>query len=151
MSGTEHPLQSKDPCPCDSGHRFGRCCGPILAGTTPAATAASLMRSRYTAFVIGDEAYLRRSWDPATCPTDIRPLDDRTWLGLTIKDVKAGTAADGSGTVTFVARYKIAGRAHRLQECSRFRKVEGRWYYVDGEVARDAGTTPRAQRRSKRR
>jgi SEC-C motif-containing protein len=34
--------------------------------------------------------------------------------------------------VEFVARYKIAGKAYRLHEISRFVRYEGRWYYVDG-------------------
>jgi SEC-C motif-containing protein len=33
-----------------------------------------------------------------------------------------------------VARSKLAGRAHRLQELSRFVREEGRWFYVDGDL-----------------
>ena len=34
--------------------------------------------------------------------------------------------------VEFVARYRVAGKAVRLHEHSRFLREGGRWYYVDG-------------------
>ncbi|MBP9654883.1 MAG: hypothetical protein KBE19_10895, partial [Rhodocyclaceae bacterium] len=42
---------------------------------------------------------------------------------------------DDRATVEFVARYRIAGRGHRLHELSRFVREEGRWFYVDGELS----------------
>ena len=33
----------------------------------------------------------------------------------------------------FVARWRVAGRATRMHERSRFVREEGRWYYVDGD------------------
>ena len=38
-------------------------------------------------------------------------------------------------TVEFVARSKLAGRAWRLHETSRFERSGGRWYYLDGTLA----------------
>ncbi len=88
------------------------------------------MRSRYSAYTLGDEAYLRSSWHASTCPADAIVQDDAAkWLGLEVKQHRQqGDAA----TVEFVARYKLGGRAHRLHEVSRFVREEGRWYYVDG-------------------
>ncbi|MFK7913329.1 MAG: YchJ family protein [Pseudomonadales bacterium] len=151
MTDTVPMPGAADSCPCTSGERFGRCCAPVLADAVAATTALALMRSRYTAFVLGDEVHLRSSWDPQTCPVDIHPLEQRHWLGLAIKDCVAGTAEDETGIVEFVARYKIAGKAQRLQERSRFRKVQGCWCYVDGEVARDAKAASRSSVRSSRR
>jgi SEC-C motif-containing protein len=59
------------PCPCGSGKPFDECCGPALAGVRPAADAAALMRSRYTAFARGDAAYLRVTWHPSTRPAEL--------------------------------------------------------------------------------
>ena len=125
-------LETKD-CPCGSGHEYNECCGQLISAQQVALTAEQLMRSRYTAFVIGDGDYLRRTWHPDTCPKEIG-LDEQTrWLGLKVKSTTAGTASDDNGTVEFVARYKIAGRGHRLHEVSRFVRRDGQWLYLDGE------------------
>jgi len=92
-----------------------------------------LMRSRYTAYVLGDTSYLRATWDDATCPPDLDASGTGTrWLGL---QIKRHTAIDADHEeVEFVARYKVDGRAHRLHEASRFRRnANGRWIYIDGE------------------
>lgn len=57
-------------CPCASGDTVAACCGPLLDGA-PAPTAERLMRSRYTAFVREDGAYLLRTWHPETRPETI--------------------------------------------------------------------------------
>ena len=57
------------------------------------------------------------------------------WLGLKILATDAGGPEDAHGTVEFVARYKIDGRARRLHERSRFRRRDGRWFYLDGDLA----------------
>jgi len=93
------------------------------------------MRSRYSAYVLALEPYLRGTWHTSTRPSP--PLFDKAenprWLGLEIKRHEM-TGAD-SALVEFVARYKIAGRAHRLHEISRFVREDGRWFYVDGDCS----------------
>ena len=89
------------------------------------------MRSRYSAFVLGDVAYLLDSWHPSTRPPLLQLDAGRRWLGLTLRRHVA-TAAD-QAEVEFVARSKLGGRAQRLHETSRFVREHGRWYYVDGE------------------
>lgn len=91
------------------------------------------MRSRYSAFVECDEAYLLASWHADTRPSRVRFDPGQRWLGLNIKAVEAGGESDKAGTVEFVARYKVAGKGHRLRERSRFEKIDGRWFYLDGE------------------
>ncbi|MEE4298414.1 MAG: YchJ family metal-binding protein [Pseudomonadales bacterium] len=118
------------PCPCGGG-RFGSCCGPILAGAA-ALTAEALMRSRYTAFTLGDARHLRRTWHPDTCPAELAPDPRRRWLGLRIRATAAGAPDDDLGTVEFVARYKVDGRGHRLHELSEFVRQDGRWVYLRG-------------------
>ena len=92
------------------------------------------MRSRYAAYVLGDEAYLLATWHPDTRPAtlDLTTAPPPRWLGL---QVKAHRPLDAEhATVEFVARYKINGRAHRLHEISRFEKHAGRWVYRDGDL-----------------
>lgn len=90
------------------------------------------MRSRYTAFALGDEQHLRDSWFPATRPDEVA-LDPATiWLGLDVLD--ADTSADGrSGRVRFRAKWRDgpSGAPRILEEHSRFVRRAGRWYYVD--------------------
>ncbi|MBF9334748.1 hypothetical protein G3N30_00355 [Microbacterium lacticum] len=123
-----------DPCPCGGG-TFGTCCGRILAGR-PAPTAEQLMRSRYTAFAVGDAAHLRATWHPSTAPESLTLDPAMRWDGLEIID--ATTAADDRrATVEFRARWHDAPSGQRgvLHEVSRFRRAAGRWYYLDGEVS----------------
>ena len=88
------------------------------------------MRSRYCAYSLQNEAYLRATWDERILPAERLVNDEPTrWLGL---EVKRHEADGDSATVEFVARYKIGGRAHRLHEVSRFVRFDGRWFYVDG-------------------
>ena len=115
-------------CPCGSGQGYPQCCGPLHAGQ-PAATAERLMRSRYSAFVLGLESYLLATWHPRTRPPALQ-LQATRWLGL---EVRQHDAAGDTASVEFVARYKLAGKAHRLHEKSRFLRENDRWFYVDGE------------------
>lgn len=119
-------------CPCGSRRAYAGCCGPLHAGT-PAPDAQALMRSRYSAYVMGDLDYLRASWHPTTRPDDLDLGDTRAtrWLGL---EVRRHAVIDADhATVEFVARYKVGGApAVRLHELSRFVREDGRWYYVDG-------------------
>jgi SEC-C motif-containing protein len=106
------------------------CCGRYLSGAASAPNAEALMRSRYSAYSLNDEAYLRATWDERTLPPEQLVHDDPTqWLGL---EIKRFVAEGSNATVEFVARYKIGGRAHRLHEVSRFVQHDGKWLYVDG-------------------
>ena len=96
------------------------------------ANAEALMRSRYDAFVAGDEAWLLATWHPSTRPAEVRFDPGAKWLGLEVRDHQASD--EDHAEVEFVARYRIAGRGVRLHERSRFVREQGRWYYVDGEV-----------------
>lgn len=92
------------------------------------------MRSRYTAYVYGLEAYLLATWDPQTRPAKLDlTLDAQTkWLGLQVK--RHLQTGETTALVEFVARYKVGGRAQRLHETSRFVREDGRWFYVDGDI-----------------
>jgi SEC-C motif-containing protein len=124
--------------PSAQAPRFADCCGRYIDGDTPAPSALELMRSRYSAYVLGETGYLRATWAPQTCPenVDADPAapDAPRWLGLQIKRFAA--IDDTHAEVEFVARYKVGGRAHRLHESSRFvRGDDMRWRYVDGDVS----------------
>jgi len=131
----------KQACPCGKG-AYGACCGRFIAGEAVPATAEQLMRSRYTAFSLREEAYLRATWHPDTLPEETLTAEsDIKWIGLDVikhKHVKDANEA----TVEFVARFKVGGRGHRLHEVSSFVRQPdaagvARWYYVDGAFPDD--------------
>ena len=90
------------------------------------------MRSRYSAFVLGDEAYLLATWHASTRPAQVETEPGTKWLGLVVRDHRAVDADHAE--VEFVARYRLAGRGARLHERSRFVREAGRWYYLDGDM-----------------
>lgn len=117
-------------CPC-GGADYATCCGRYHNGA-PAPDAESLMRSRYSAYVLKLETYLLATWYPGTRPVTLDLAADNTkWLDIDVK--KHLSESTDRATVEFVARYKVGGRAERLHEISRFVREEGRWFYVDGE------------------
>jgi SEC-C motif-containing protein len=122
-------------CDCGAPRAYVDCCGRFHAGPLhlQAPDAETLMRSRYSAYVRDLIDYLLTTWHPSTRPTSIEPNPPGLrWLGL---DVKQHQVQDADhATVEFVARSKLGGRAHRLQEKSRFVREGGRWFYVDGDL-----------------
>jgi len=121
-------------CPCQSGQMYVACCGPWHAGLLEgvhAPTPEALMRSRYSAYVLGLIDYLLATWHPSTVPGELE-LPPVKWLGL---EVLHSEQSGDAGVVEFVARCRDAGRAQRLHETSRFVREQGRWYYIDGQMA----------------
>lgn len=131
MAATRSKSQSTN-CLCGSNRLQAVCCEPLLAGEASAHHPEQLMRSRYCAFVQGLEPYLLATWHPKTRPAtlDLDAEPAVKWTGLTVLNSQADSE---KGTVEFVARYKLNGRAMKLHEKSRFICEHGTWYYVDGE------------------
>jgi len=134
-------------CPCASGKPFSFCCEPAIEGYKSASTAEALMRSRYTAFALGMVDYLINT--TASChrnPDDAEILTEQmqatTWTGLEIISTSGGQADDDEGVVEFIASFEAADEAAELHETSNFRREQGQWVYVDGEVEIRAKSTP---------
>lgn len=122
------------PCPCNSGVAFGDCCEPLISGKRFALSAAALMRSRYTAYVLRHIPYLLASWHPATRPMAIDPATIPDWQGLEVMRTEKGGEADTAGVVEFTATALTRKGPCLLHEVSRFVKEDGHWFYVDGEL-----------------
>ena len=127
-------------CPCGTGLPLERCCGPLLDGVEPAATAEALMRSRYSAHVLVRVDYLVATHDPESRAAVDRVAVERwarqsQWLGLAIVARQAGAADDDRGVVEFKATYRNKDGATVVHhERSRFRRRDGRWFYGDGDA-----------------
>lgn len=120
-------------CPCGSGAAYDACCGPLHRGAD-AATAEQLMRSRYSAFAIGDVDHLVRTWHPATRPASLDLDPEQRWTRLEILATEAGGPEDTKGVVEFRASYVVRGEPGALHEVSRFFRVGGAWVYVRGKL-----------------
>lgn len=118
-------------CPCDPKHSYGNCCGALHAGTA-AADAEALMRSRYSAYVLGDRDYLLASWHPSTRPLAMDLEGPLRWLRL--KVLAHRRVDDTHAEVDFEAKFIDRGRHGVLRERSRFVREGGRWFYVDGDL-----------------
>ncbi len=122
-----------DRCPCTSGDTFGSCCGPVI-DTGAAPTAVRLMRSRFTAFAVGDTGHLLRTWHPSTRPAGLELDGDVRWIRLDILSHERGGPFDTDGVVEFAAFHRDGDGPGVLRERSRFVRVDRIWSYVDGDV-----------------
>jgi SEC-C motif-containing protein len=111
---------------------LANCCGRFMGvAETPALDPESLMRSRYSAFVLERADYLLATWHPRTRPAQLEFEPGARWLGLAVK--RHQSTGPDAAVVEFVARYRVGGKAVRLHEVSRFEREAGRWWYLDGE------------------
>lgn len=92
------------------------------------------MRSRFTAFAVGDRAHLLATWHQSTRPDDLVPDDSLDWYRLDVTSTVGGGPFDSTGEVTFTAFYRNAVGRSTMTERSRFVRVKGAWRYVDGEL-----------------
>lgn len=90
------------------------------------------MRSRYTAFAVGDPAYLLATWHPSTRPPSLELDPGVRWTGLEVLATSGGSLLMTEGVVEFRAHYVHRGAAGSQHERSRFRRQDGRWRYLDG-------------------
>ncbi|WP_328382042.1 YchJ family metal-binding protein [Streptomyces sp. NBC_00400] len=124
-------VTAASPCPCGRTEAYGDCCAPFHQGSATAPTAERLMRSRYSAFAVGDTGYLLRTWHPTTRPGSLDLEPDRRWSGLDILGTTGGSAFHAEGTVEFRAHFTLRGHADSQYEHSRFVRENGEWVYLD--------------------
>ena len=117
-------------CPCLSGLPYAECCEPLHRGEVDAPTAEQLMRSRFSAFAVGDADYLLATWHPLTRPTTLELDPDLRWYRLDILDRAAGGPLDTHGQVEFEAFWRSPDARGSQRERSSFVREGGRWYYI---------------------
>lgn len=131
------------PCPCGSGQALADCCSRYHRGALPE-NAEKLMRSRYSAYVLGLIDYLVGS----TLPIQQAALDREAisawsrqsqWLGLTVESAESISGQPAHAFVTFVAHWREPDGEHSQRERSAFVQVDGRWYFIDPSVPLKAG------------
>ncbi len=125
-------------CPCGSGLKLDECCAPLIAGL-PAPTAEALMRARFTAYTQGNVEYLgqtldaagRSEFDPEETARDAASAE---WQRLEIRATQDGGKGDDTGTVEFVAHFRLEGTARIHHERAIFVREDGQWKCADGQV-----------------
>ncbi len=128
-----------DTCPCGSNVAYDKCCLPVIKGDRAALTAEELMRSRYSAYAMKEIGYLQASLHPDH-RTDFDEKTTRTWAEgsewhkLEIVKTVGGGAEDSEGKVEFIATYTDKGIKREHHELSSFKKKDGLWYLVSGEL-----------------
>ncbi len=131
-------MPDNSPCPCLSGLFYTQCCAAVLSGQKKALTAEMLMRSRYSAYVAGDIAYLLATWHPSTRPPAIEAETIPDWCGLEILQTEQGQEDDDAGRVEFKATARSQHTTLTLHETSHFVKEAGQWLYVSGDLKEES-------------
>jgi SEC-C motif-containing protein len=125
-------------CPCGSGEKLDDCCGHYMDhGGAP--TCETLMRSRYSAYVLDQQDYLRQTWHPDTCPEQFGGTS-LTWIDLEIVSTEKGLENDQDGVVEFIASFCDSTKGRKLHETSRFGRLkteegDSLWVYLDGKCS----------------
>ena len=128
------------PCPCGSGKKYKKCCQIYHKGA-PAPDALSLMKSRYSAFAVGNGNYIIATTHPdhpeAQKDVEMRKRELAHFFkytemrGLEILEVEPGSPFS---YVTFKVSLEQNGKPFSFIEKSTFEKKEGKWLYLDGKT-----------------
>ena len=113
-------------------------CLPFVRGEKLPQTAAELMASRYVAYATGAIDYLLATHDPSSRQRADRKATEEwskraDWRGLELLSTERGGPDDDDGVVEFVARYAIDGVEYKHHERSDFKRIDGRWFFMNGE------------------
>lgn len=89
------------------------------------------MRSRFSAFAVGDADYLLRSWHSSTRPARLELDPELSWSRLEIQGSTGGGAFHTEGTVEFTAYSRWHGGGEEaMHEDSSFVRESGAWVYL---------------------
>ena len=113
-------------CPCGATS-YDEHCGPLHRGERQAATPEELMRSRFSAYAVGDSDYVWRTWHPRTRPEQVQPDPSIQWRRLEIVE-----AVDD--VVEFRAHFEGPTGPGVQHERSLFQQRAGRWFYVEPQL-----------------
>lgn len=124
-------------CPCQSGADYADCCQPLHLGQKTAPDAETLMRSRYSAYVLQQIGYIVATTVPAQQAfldaDDLMKWSSETdWLGLNV--IRHTPCGKRHAQVEFEAYFQDAGKRAAHHELSAFVEIEGQWYFIDPTV-----------------
>lgn len=125
-------------CPCGSNRIYKDCCGLFIDGKSLPKTAEALMRSRYTAYCIANMDYIKKTMQGKPLVefqelTAMQWTRSVQWIGLKIIQTNSDSSDQDTGFVEFIATYREQGALANIHEVSQFKRINGNWYYVDGQ------------------
>jgi SEC-C motif-containing protein len=127
-------------CPCGSGRKYRACCKPFHDGAEPP-DPPSLMRSRFSAFAVGDAEYLWRtmhSAHPDRAQEEAAYAADLRRSRQALKFVRLRVLDGGGDRVLFHAEIYEHGQERSFLELSTFERdaqVSGApWRYLRGQM-----------------
>lgn len=130
-----------NPCPCGSKKDYLACCSAYITEKAIPKTPEALMRSRYTAYTLGDIAYIKKTMrgkplagfdEQETALWAKRVL----WLNLQVINTHLDAQDEHLGFVEFIASYLDKNTVKTIHEQSQFQCLDGHWFYVDGHHAK---------------
>lgn len=136
-------VNRNDPCPCGSGKKYKACCGQFHNGIQYPDDPEKLIRSRYTAYVVGNVDYLYRTTHPSNEALEGKTAEaykQETLLycqkvdftKLTIQEIQPEDEK-GISRATLTAHYRVIGQPEdSFTERSEFIRVDGRLLYLNG-------------------
>lgn len=124
------------PCPCGSGRKFGTCCAFYINGT-PAPDAQTLMRSRYTAYVVGALDHVAATHAPEVRDDFNRAEAERLARICQFQelDIRKVVENGDSAQIDFLIRFRRDGKDMMQVELADFRRADGRWLYAGGKLS----------------
>ena len=128
-------------CPCGIERSYDDCCRPLIEGREMVETAEALMRSRYSAYVKTKIDYLCSTIPPEqqkkfNYEETTSWSENSQWEGLNILNTSEGGPDDETGTVEFIAHFRQNNKKIEHHELARFGKINGSWYFIDGDTPR---------------
>lgn len=126
-------------CPCGSKQKYKKCCKIFHEGSNPR-TALDLMKSRYTAYVLGDSKYIMNT----THKSNIDYSDDKISWSKAIKDFSDNSEFNSLNVINFEEKGNEAFVTFKVSifqsnedisfvEKSKFLKEDNKWLYHSGE------------------
>lgn len=124
-------------CYCGSQVKYKDCCEPFHTGIKIAPTALTLMRSRYSAFVIVNMNYLIKTTDPQT-RQKFDLIQNKDWaenVEFEKLEIINEETDRNKARVEFKVYYKskLNGQSQIHHEISKFRKQNNEWFFREGK------------------
>ena len=125
------------PCLCQSGYKYKKCCARYHKGAV-VKNALLLMRSRYSAYAVGDSAYIMRTTHPENPDFSEDITTWRTSIDLFCQQTEFENLEIlewSDGTEEAFVTFRATLSSGVMIEKSRFLQVSERWLYVDGIIS----------------
>ncbi len=147
MSSTDLNIAEKAACPCGSGKIYPSCCGSFHEGMKLPQTAEELMRSRYSAYAMGNLSYIKNTMQGKAAQnfSDQDPEENQSshqLLGLEVIRHFVDKKNPLHAFVEFRALHQFDEKFSIIQELSEFSRVDGKWFYLDGKIQKSSRNDP---------